>query len=84
MTEGAALREVPSVEGHLNAASNYRKALGFLPALSTAEKNLLHWVLDSPLDESAEDLLGRSEPALEELRRGATLPTCDWELDSPQ
>jgi hypothetical protein len=64
-----------------NAAVHYRKAFELLPKLSTAETALLDDLPNASLDDKSKDLLKRSEPALEELNRGASLSRCDWGLD---
>jgi hypothetical protein len=64
-----------------NAAVHYRKAFELLPELSRADMALLDDLLNASPDEKSKDLLTRCEPALEELRRGASLKRCDWGLD---
>src|SRR5262249_11730212 len=63
---------------------NYRKALALLPAPSADEMRMLRDTLATPLTPKLLRLLRTSEPALEELRQGATRPLCDWQLDSPK
>jgi hypothetical protein len=73
-----------------NAAPYYRKACQLLPAApdpvnSTqkheAEDQLLESLPAAPVNALGLDLIRRSEPALQEMIRGAALKHCDWGAD---
>jgi hypothetical protein len=74
----------PALEEHLNAATYYRRAFTLLPKLTATEEELLEPdnVRTAPLNQRTLGLIRRSEPALQELREGATRTACDWKADS--
>lgn len=65
----------------MNAAPHYRKAAALVAALTPAEEGILARVRNVSLGRTTRDFVRRSEPALEELYRGAALAECDWGPD---
>jgi hypothetical protein len=60
---------------------HYQKAIELLPKITEDEKEVLENLRTAPLNETALGLIKRSEPAFQEVRRGASLEHCDWGPD---
>jgi hypothetical protein len=62
----------------MNAAPHYRRASTLLAPHNRAELRILANANSISLSQTTANLIQRTEPALEELFRGAMLPECDW------
>ena len=64
-----------------NAAVHYRKAADLLPKFSPAEQKVLAEVLHAPFEGALEDMVLRSDLALQEVSKGAKSKICQWGVD---
>jgi hypothetical protein len=62
----------------MNAAEHYRQAAALFAKPTRREEKILARVGKISPNQAARNLIHRSEPAPEELYRGATLTECDW------
>jgi hypothetical protein len=71
-----------------DAAPLYRQAFGMIGKLNDADGQRLGlcgtdgcWVVKTPLDKGAGDLLGRQAATVALVRKAATMPAARWDLD---
>jgi hypothetical protein len=65
-----------------NAALKYWRGFATMPKLSDADaQKLITNYLTMPLDESAREIVSKSEYALKMMHYGAQLRNCDWGID---
>jgi hypothetical protein len=64
-----------------NAAMKYWQGFAKLPPRDDAQQERLRDWRTTPVDAAVRKLVGETDPSFLYLRRGATLPRCDWSLD---